>query len=220
MSEVRPYKIVTSIAKLSLDRFIDGFVDHDYSGLVIEGEAPEPIIQLTWNDIVDQYNDAISRGDESQKQYISAYQEYLRSKSRHDIAISYIELLNVYFVDKGIVVKKWIKQLNRLCDARYSYNPEKPEDFIPYLETCFNRNKSNLIRYRMAEVQLSELLKLEQPKKENTALDRAYFIQVMLNLKNMEGREIPFSISTLEFCLLVNRYRDYIKELNKAKNRR
>lgn len=219
MSEVKTYRLISTIAKLPLETFIDCLVDKDYSGLVIEGHAPEPLIQLAWNDLVEQYNDAISKGDDSQKQYISAYQDYLRAKSKHDVAITYIELLNVYYVEKGIVVKKWIKDLNKLCDIRYSFDVDKQQDFIPYLERCFKRNKTNLISYRLAETQLSELLKMQQVKKEDAMLDRTYFIQIMLNIKNMENREIPFSISTLEFCLLVARYRDGIKEFNNQKNR-
>lgn len=228
MSETKPYKLITSIAKLPLETFIDGFVDKEYSGLVIEGIAPEPLIQLAWNDLVEQYNDAISKGDASHKQYISAYQEYLRAKSRHDVAVAYIELLNAYFekgivvngvIVKGIVVKKWIRDLNKLCDIRYTFDINKKEEFIPYLERCFNRNKANLVRYRLAETQLSELLKLPHSGSNDLAVDRGYFIQIMLNLKSMESREIPFSISTLEFCLLVNRYREYIHQFKANKQK-
>lgn len=218
MTEAKPYKIITTIAKLPLETFIDAFVDKDYSGLIIEGVVPEPLLMMVWNDLVEQYNDAISRGDESQKQYSSAVQEYFRAKSRHDIAIKYIELLNAYF-QKGIVVEKWIKDLNRLCDIRYKFSIEKKHELIPYLERCFNRNKSNLIQYRLAETQLSELMKVQQVSKEDVTTDRSYFIQIMLNLKSSEGREIPFTISTLEFCMLVNRYRDRIKQFQDKKKK-
>lgn len=219
MSETKPYKIITSIAKLPMEVFVDCIVDHDYSGLVVDGDVPEPIIVLAWNELIDQYNSAISKGDESQRQYISAYQEYLRAKSKHDVAVSLIELLNVHYLGKGIIIKKWIKDLNKLCDIRYSFDLNKKEDFIPYLERCYNRNKANLIKYRIAETQLSELLKLQEVKKNDVSMDRGYFIQIMLNLKSMEGREIPASISTLEFCLLVSRYREYLKQFQQRKNK-
>lgn len=217
MNETKPYKIITSIAKLPLETFIDAFVDKDYSGLS-DGNAPETLVLLAWNDLVEQYNDAISKGDDSQRQYISAYQEYLHAKSRHDIAVKYIELLNAYF-EKGVVVKKWIKDLNKLCDIRYTFDVDKKEDFIHYLERCFNRNKSNLIRYRIAETQLSDIMKLQNINKDDVGMDRGYFIQIMLNLKHMEGREIPSTISTLEFCLLVSRYREHIKQYQEKNNK-
>jgi hypothetical protein len=217
MSEVKAYRIITSIHKLPMDAFINAFVERDYSGLILEGEAPDAIVQLTWNDLVEQYNDALK--DDGQKEYASAFQDYQKAKCKHDLAVKYIELLNGYY-QKGIVVKSWITALNKIVQHRYKFDPDKKEEFIKYLKDCSMRNASNLVNYQLAEQQLLHLSNLTiDDKKKEIVQDHGYFIQIMLNLKSMEGREIPMSISTYEFCLLVNRYRTYVKQMEEQKRK-
>lgn len=215
------YKMITNISKLPLQTFIDCFVDHDYSGIV-EGTAPPPLILLTWNELIEQYNDAISKGDDTHEKYISVHSEYLKARSRYELAIKLIELLNAYF-EQGIVVPKWIADLNKLVEMSYVFDANKKDEFINYLKRCNSRNKGNLTRYELAEAHLSEILRIQNLKKENgtegnVIPDHSYFIQIMLNLKQMEGREIPYTISTLEFCMLVGRYREYRKAMEAKKN--
>lgn len=217
MDEVKTYKIITSIHKLPLGTFIDCFVEHDYSGLVIEGECPDVLLILAWNDIVEQYNDSLK--DDGQKEYASAFQGYQRAKTKHDLAEKYIELLNAYYngvVIDGVftkaIVLPWIKALNKLVGAKYKFEQSKQSEFLPYLKACAMRNASNLVNYQLAEQQLLHLASLTiDDKKKEIKQDHGYFIQIMLNLKAMEGREIPYTISVYEFCLLVNRYKEWIK---------
>jgi hypothetical protein len=217
--EAKPYKIFTSIHKLPLNTFIDCFVDHDYSGLIIEGECPDVLLQLTWNDLVEQYNDAIK--DDGQKEYVSAFQDYQKAKLRHDLADRYIELLHFYFKDgEGHVPIPWVKALNKLVGAKYKFEVEKKSEFIPYLKSCSTRNKGNLVNYQLAEKQLLHISSLTiDDKKKEVKQDHGYFIQIMINLKSMEGREIPNTISVYEFCLLVNKYKEWLKINNDRKKR-
>jgi hypothetical protein len=209
-------KVINNIHKLPLHSFIDALCDDDYSGLVASGEPSQDEIAGAWDEILFQYQDALK--DDSQKQFVSAHADYYRAKTKHDLAITYIEMLNYYY-SQGIVVKKWIIELNRLCHIRFEFNVDKNEEFESYLVSCNNRNKSNLVQYQLAQMRLEEIMKI-QGAKEQEKPDRGYFTQIMVNLKNQNTREIPDTISTYEFCVLVNRYQEYIKRLEKEKRKR
>lgn len=200
-------KLITSIHKLPLNVFVD-CLEGDYSGLVIEGDPSEEEKEIVFAGILEQYNDAMS--DDNQKRYISAYKEYQRAKVRHDLVITYIEMLNNYYV------AKWADDLNRLVESRFDFKAaldKSIDDYRALLKKCNNRNKSNLMKYRLAEMNLEEIAKTHTEK--GVKQDRAYFIKIMRNLKRMENREIPFDISTYEFCLLVNDYGQYVEQMKK-----
>ncbi len=207
-------KLITSIHKLSLDKFIDAFCDEDYSGIIIEGKPTEKEIAAAWSDIIEQYTDAMN--DDGQKKYISIYKEYQQAKIRHDLVITYIEMLNNYFIPK------WAKELNQLVGSSFDFKTALDKSIDEYkklLLRCYNRNKGNLIRYQLAQSKLEEIAKV-QAEKGGSRPDRAYFTKVMVNLKKMESREIPSSISTYEFCILVNNYKDYINHFENQKAKR
>jgi hypothetical protein len=207
-------KLITSIHKLPLSTFIDCICDNDYEGLIIEGNPTESEIIFVWNDLLEQYSDALQ--DDGQKRYILAYKEYQQAKIRYDLANTHIELLNNYF-KQGVVVKPWIIELNKLVDASYVFNEAKIDEFEKYLNACFKRNKGNLIRYNLATTKLEELSKIQG--KGSQKPDRSYFTKVMINLKNQNSREIPYDISTYEFCVLVNQYKKYVEYLDNPKTK-
>lgn len=217
-------KIINSIHRLPLHTFIDILVGepdpdnedhilHNYSLLIVEGEPPVELLINTWKDLLFQYNDAFT--DDGQKQYVAALVEYQHAKSNYDRVNSYIEMLNLYFLPK------WAKELNRLVDAQFKFNPENREEYLGMLKRCASRNKANLIRFQLAEEQLSKFAKMRVS--EEFKPDRGYFTRVMINLKNKNNREIPDTISTFEFCELVNQYTAWVKmmeaENNKLKKR-
>jgi hypothetical protein len=59
-----------------------------------------------------------------------------------------------------------------------------------------------------------------QAEKGGSRPDRTYFTRAMVNLKKMESREIPSTISTYEFCVLVNNYKEYINQFESKKVKR
>ncbi len=209
-------KLITSIHKLPLWAFINAICDEDYSGIIVEGEPTINEIAFTWNDLLEQYGDALQ--DDGNKRYILACKEYYQAKTRYEVANTYIELLNNYF-SQGIVIHKWIKELNSLVGANYVFNRDKIEEFSKYLKSAFNRNKGNLIRYNLAKSKLEELIKI-QGKSDGGGYDRAYFTRILVNLKDMKQREIPDTISTYEFCVLVNHYKQHLQYLESQKNGR
>lgn len=205
--------MINSIHKLPLFTFIDCICDNDLSGLG-DGSQEERIV--VWNDILEQYSDAMQ--DDGNKRYIIAVKNYHQAKIRYEMANSYIELLNNYF-RQGAVVKKWIIDLNKLVGASYSFDSSKPELFTKYLDSCFKRNKGNLIAFNLAQTKLEEILNV-QAKGDTTKYDRAYFTKVLVNLKDMKSREIPDTISTYEFCVLVNHYKQYLEQHESTSKRK
>lgn len=207
--------LITSIHKLPLHTFIDCMCDGEYKGLIVDGEPTEEQLVIVWNDILEQYSDAL--GDEGSKRYILAYKEYQQAKTRYELANTYIELLNNYY-KQGVIVPKWITDLNSLVGASYSFDKEKPEAFEKYLSSCFKRNKGNLIRYNLAQDKLEAISKISV-EGDNKKPDRAYFTKVLVNLKDMKSREIPDTISTYEFCVLVNHYKQHLQYLENQKTK-
>lgn len=206
-------KLITTIHKLPLSTFIDCICDNDLSGL---GDGTEAERSFVWNDLLEQYGDALQ--DDGNKRYILVVKEYQQAKTRYELANTYIELLNNYF-SQGVVVPKWIKELNSMIGSNYVFNKEKIEDFSKYLTSALNRNKGNMIRYNLAKSKLEEIIKINS-NVEGGKYDRAYFIKVLVNLKDMKGREIPYTISTYEFCVLVNQLKKFIIEQPIFKNGR
>lgn len=199
-------KLITSLYKLPLNIFIDCICDNDYFGLIIEGEPGEAEIAYTWSDLLGQYSDALS--DDSHKKYVVVIKEYHQAKIRYELANTYIELLNNYF-SQGVVYTKWIEELNKLVDSNYKFDKRKTDLFVRYLENSFRRNKGNKIRYDLAKAKMESIMKVEVDKNEKP--DRGYFTKIMVNLKENEGREIPDTISTYEFCVLVNKFKRKIE---------
>lgn len=207
-------KLISSIHKLPLEIFIDCLVDEDYAGLIVEGEPTAEEIKEVWDNILLEFNDAIS--SDGQGQFVGFTKQYYQTKLRYDKANNYIELLNYYYTHEKIVVAKWIRELNRLIDLKYVFDREKPELFEKYLRSCSSRNKTTLVKMELVRIQLEQLAVIQGNKPEIKP-DRSYFTQVMINLKEHGGREIPYTISTFEFCVLVNRYSQYVKQVEAQK---
>jgi hypothetical protein len=205
-------KLINSLHKLPLNTFIDCICDSDFTGLVIEGEPNEQDLSLVWNDLLEQYSDALN--DEGSRRYILVFKEYQQAKIKHDLIITYIEMLNNYYVPK------WANELNKMVQSSFDFKAALDKDVEEYrklLSRCFNRNKSNLMRYQLAQSKLEEITKLQST--DGKKPDRAFFTKVMVNLKNKNSREIPYDIPTYEFCVLVNDYRDYISFMETQKKK-
>jgi hypothetical protein len=209
--------MITSIHKLPLSDFIDAIVDQDYSGI---GEGSKEAIAAAWEDILYQYNDAI--GDDNQKNYMRTLQDFQKAKSKYILAETYLECLNATYVSK------WADHLNKLVGSKvvivpaeadkYFEDPANREKYQAQLKNCNNRNKGNLLTLKLAEIELKRFADLKTTSGE--APDRAHFVKVLVNLKNHNQREIPYNISTFEFCVLVNQYSDYVKYMEANHGRR
>lgn len=206
-------KIITSLHKLPLGKFIDCLCDEDLTGLIIEGEPTLNELETAWEGLLMDYNDTI--GTDGQTQYVKANVEYQRFKLRHDKAITYIELLNYYYKQEKIIVLKWIRDLNRLVDLQFKFNKEKPEELETYLQRCARRNKENKLSMDLVKLQLEQLAKVEN--KDAGTPDRGYFARVLINLGDFKKREITEDISTYAFCIMVNQLTQHVKEMEKVK---
>lgn len=204
-------KIISTIHKIPLNVFIDALVDHDFSGLILEGEPDEAEISAAWENILNEYNDAL--GDDGNKAYVIAYREYMQARINYDMVNQYIELLNNYYVPK------WADELNFMVNGTFDFQGAVNRDIDEYrgmLKNCFARNKANLMRVNLAKIKIEEFAKVQGAA---TAVkpDRGYFTKVMVNLKNKNNREIPETISTYEFCVLVSQYQQYVKMMEGQK---
>jgi hypothetical protein len=199
--------MITSIHKLSLEAFIDCLVDGALDRL---GDGTDAERAAAWEDILHQYNEAM--GDEQAKRYIQAARSYVLAKERFESAERYIELLNTTYV------RQWCDELNRLVGAKFIFGPHDREVYTKQLKNCAMRNAGNKMYYKMEEQKFHALAGVQQ--KSSTPPDRAYFTKVMINLKDRHSREIPYSISTYEFCTLVNQYMQYVKTMEAQNARR
>jgi hypothetical protein len=201
-------KLITTIHKLPLNIFIDALVDSDFTGLILEDEPTQEEILQVWGDLVTEYTEAL--GDDGQKQYVKASTIYQQAHIRYELVNNYIELLNNWYVPR------WAQDLNRLVGAGFKFDPSNKEAYRELLKRCYNRNQGNLMHVELAKMELESVAKLQAGKDgKGTAPDRAYFTKVLTNLWEFMGDHVPDTISTYQFCVLVNRLSDYIK--NKPK---
>jgi hypothetical protein len=190
--------MITSIHKLPLRDFIDCLVDQDYSSLDAGDQE-----RKVWEDILYQYTDAL--GDDGSKRYLIALREYTRAKQNYEEVNRYIELLGSTYVPK------WAKELNRLVDAKIQFTPHDREEYVKQLKRCVMRNAGNRMRYQIESEKFLAIQKL-QVEKEGEKPTRESFAKTLLNLKDFKSREIPDTVTTYEFCIMVNQMIRYVKE--------
>jgi hypothetical protein len=208
-------KMITTIAKLPLETFVDCLVDEDFSGLVIEGVPTQEEIASAWEDILIQYADAI--GDYGYRSYLKAEMAYRAAEIKYNKACTYIEMLNYYYINEKVVIPKWIAELNKLISQPFVFDKEDLPAYEKYLSGANSRNKSNLFMMEMKREQYLAILKVQQTEK-NEKPDRDYFEKVLINLSDFKKREILINnISTHRFCVLVNQYSQYMRHAQTEK---
>jgi hypothetical protein len=179
-------------------------VDNDLPKLIIEqGDNPPTAeeLKLLWEDIVFQYNDALT--DVSQGQMKTLYRQYYEAKVKHDLILKYIELLNNWYVEK------WAKELNRLLGTRFVFDPSQKEDYDKLLDRCFNRSKGQMLQVELLHSQLDALTKKMNTGDKPT---RDYFYGLLISLSDHAEYQITDQVMTWEVCERMNRLQKYIKQ--------
>jgi hypothetical protein len=214
-NEVRNIEIITgkkavlhrSIHKLPLARFIDCAVDNNLRALIIEGIPEEVELIEAWNEISQDYTDALGSVDQDRR--IKLYKEITRLQLKVATVEQFIPIL------KNTYVKKFADYVNAALFTKFSFDIKNPEQYDKELEKCLKRVKGIRIDIKSEEAILKSI---EERKKgsQEPKYTREYFGSILINLSDQAGFDIDEEkISTYKFCERVKRYIDYIEKLKK-----
>ncbi len=197
--------LYTSIHKLKLGIFIDCLIDEDYSGLIISGEPDEPEILSAWENIYQQYVDALG-GPEHSRQ-VNLIKTITALQIKLEMINSSVKVLRSLYVPyfENVLIKT--RMLLRKLDV------SKPEAYDDLLDSALVRSRGISIDVKLNEMVLQSLQLKNQEKGMKPT--REYFSNILLNLSDYCRYEITEEISVYKFCERINRYLKYAQSLKK-----
>jgi len=202
-------KLYNSIHNLPLGRFIDVLIDGEIALLIISGEPTETELAQAWNEIMEQYNEAM--GSAENQLLISLYKGVERTRIRLNTILSLIDNLRSWYV------KAWCDRLNELSYTRFPFDISVIDAYQGNLDSCATRSKALEVQI---ELKSATIASMEASKEGETFKPtREYFFQILLNLSDHAGHEISEEIGVLKFCLRVKRYIEYCKKLETSKRK-
>lgn len=190
-----------SIIDLPLRNFITCAVDGNLSALVISG-FPNPLeLELAWVDIQQEYSDAI--GHNEAKLYISVLKEIILTEGKLSLIETTVKILS------QIHSVELCKQLNKLCETSFAFDPENEEKYFNELQRCINRSKSLKIKADLKRGQFEAIKKKFEGKGEK--LTREYFASILITLSDHAKYPVTDSITVYEYAERLRRFNLFIE---------
>jgi hypothetical protein len=199
-----------SIVDLPLNKFIECYVDENLYALVISGDVEKQNLTDAWENIVLEYNDAMS--DAETKMYISLLKETSLLQAKYKLVEMAILRLSIAYN------KEMHDDLNNFTSSNLLLDPSKPDEYKKELEKAGRRSKSMLIQYELKRNQLAAMEEKNQVK--TTKPTREYFQSVLITLSDFAKYELKDTITVYNFCERVRRYGQHIKMVEENNNKR
>lgn len=170
-------------------------------GLIISGEPTDEELASTWNDILQQYGDAIgSIGNDRKKSLIKLIaKDQIRIEQIHQC----ISILSSYYVPY------FARRLNELLHVKFSFDVTRPAEYDKELQRCINRSKGLSLDIQLNQMTLEGLIQAA-PKEPDVKITRQYFDNILLSLSDHAGYEISEEKMTVyKFCERIRRFNKY-----------
>src|SRR6218665_568614 len=186
-------KYHNTIHRLPLHAFIDCLIDGDLSALAISGSPEQGQLESAWNDLLWQYNDALTGA--KQEQQMDLYKTSLDTEFRIRSMEVFLSILQDYRVTEIV------EQLCSLAGRKLKFPLDDPKAYEKDLKTCAGIIALESVVLDQQLHQLNELHPLDHQKPT-----REYFARILINLSDDAGYEINDNIPVYTFCERVNRY--------------
>lgn len=198
-----------SISELPLAAFRICIVHGDLSALVISGDPTEDEISKAWDDIRQQYADAI--GDHDHRLATSLYKDIAILKYRYKSVILLVDLL------QDAYMKELADELNDLLATTFPFDPHDTDQYLNDLQRCVKRTKAILLELEVKEQQYKNIT-AANGKKGSRPTDE-YFLAILITLSDHAKYQVNESITVFEFCERLKRYNHYVETLQKQKRK-
>lgn len=210
-SAIPSLSLYRTISELPLRVFITCIVDKNLSALIISGNPTVNELEEAWEDIRQQYADAI--GDHEHRLCTSLYKELAIMNCNFRMIILLVDLLGHAFM------KELADELNDILNTSFAFDPSDPIQYKKELQRCLNRSKSILLDIELKEKQYKSIAG-KQPGEATTKPTKEYFISILITLSDHAKHDIPDTISVFEFCERLKRFNHYVEHLESLKRKR
>lgn len=191
-----------SIRELPMSIFIDIMETENHLLLVKKGRGKKDKAVAIWNNIVQEYNDLTE--NESQKHAV----QLLKFVSLMDLKI---RAINHCLYSLKLNFNQDLADMVSYFGIRSKITRLNRFDAIKKAESELKRMISSL------EEKRSELENIQ--KKNNKESGNSGFQSVLIDLSKFQGYRLDAKdITVFEFCLLLNKFKEHIKNLNKKSN--
>lgn len=215
-----------SIIDLPLRNFITCAVDNNLYALIITGKPSDLELQLAWEDIQQEYSDAI--GDSEGKLYLSLMKDIIIIDAKHQLIkklAGHEEVDPVTFTItqplgllRLVYSEPLCKELNKLCLTSFKFDPLNEEKYLKELDRCINKSKTLIIQKTLKQHSLDALQKKFDAKEEQKPT-RQFFMSMLITLSDYAKYQIHDNITVFDYCERLHRLNKYIEQMNKPNAR-
>lgn len=211
--DIKSYRYYNSISTLPLRNYKDALIRNNLSALVIEGFPPEDKLQAAWQEIQEQYAEAV--GDGMQREYLRKLRDVTNLNVDYtmvQIAVQQLSIIIPYHFrdpadpDFKHAFEFYRTDLNRLVNAKFTFN--NPATYEQELQRCLNRAKGIKIELDLQGLNFEAFR--EKMEKEKAPDDR-YFDSILISLSDVAGYHLNDQITVFEFCERLNRAKSTAK---------
>lgn len=196
--------IIHTIDVCTMDQFQDCLVDRNYRTLIVgEGDADDAQLQEAWEDLQDQYTEAL--GNAEQK----IFHKLLKETNIHSASLAELdaclEVLKCYYV------RQFADKVNKLLGTNYNFEIIRTDvtQYDRYIAQAEMRKAGIEMKRDLARIRLEDLSKKLNAKK-GEAPTRAYFGKMFNALEeHYQGTRADGTMTVARYCDRVQRLADY-----------
>jgi hypothetical protein len=202
-----------SIVELPLNKFMDVQVDNNLAALTISGFPSPNDLTTAWNDIQQEFADAI--GTAQHKMRLAVLKEIMQLKVKLAVITDMVDLM------RQVYYKPFADRLNKLLFTKYAFDYTNLEQYNKELTACINRSKSIKINIDLKELSLEAKKPKEGEGEVIVKNTRERYLSDLIILSDHAGYQIHAEdIFTYEYTIRMNRWNKHCEDtakLNKKK---
>ncbi len=203
----KSYKFYNSISTLPLRNYKEVLIRKNLAALTIEGFPPETELAEAWQDIQEQYAEAI--GDGVQREYLRKLRNVTNLNvdfTMVQMAVQQLSIIIPYHLNDPrdpefkFAFEFYRTDLNRLVSANFQF--DNPATYGQELQRCLNRAKGIKIELDLQTLNFEAFRNKMEKEKEP---DDKYFDSILISLSDLAGYHLNDQITVFEFCERLNR---------------
>lgn len=206
-SQNKTSKLYRSIHKLPLHIFIDCIVGKDLSKLIIEGNPSQDELEQCFEALYMDYVE-LAGGKDATSKLVKA----------HHISSIQLRVKMFEMLTQALLVNP-SKEMFELLQQFTQYYPPQKEYSLEQVEVSINKMMPHYKSEKISLMLELDAMKLGNENKEQkeTHYTYEYFASVLAELESVfKTPSINENMSVGKFCIWINKYKEYVKQVNKA----